>query len=136
MSREDQYAVSVVIDARNLGIFDKMGGGEVDSDDSKYRPGGMGAEISLGGTVSVGNLNISRMYDLERDHPLAPWLLSRAGKGQCRIIKQPLDTDGNAFGAPTVYTGRLKQVSLPDVDSESSDAGMLGLEVSSASTVS
>jgi hypothetical protein len=42
---------------------------------------------------------------------------------------QRLDIHANAYGKPIVYTGILKRVKTPDVDSESSAAGMLELEV-------
>jgi hypothetical protein len=51
-TREDTWLVSLSIDGRDLEVWDKLSGGEVDSDESKYRPGGMAAEISLGGTIT------------------------------------------------------------------------------------
>jgi len=138
MSRQDQYAVTFNVDGRDLGVWDKLEGGEVDSEEAKYKPGAMGAHISLGGSVEVGNLTISRLYRLDRDHEGATgihWLLSRVGKGNCTINRQPLDTDGNAFGRPLVYTGKLKTVTPPDVDSESGDAAVLECEITPAGTV-
>lgn len=135
MSREDQYNVSVVVDGVNLGTFDGMTGGEITADSTKFRPGGMGKQKSLGGPVQVENVTVSRNYELERDHNLNPFLIGRIGKGDGTIIKQPLDVDGNAFGKPTVWTGKLQRYALPDHDSESTDAGMLELEFDSVSTV-
>jgi hypothetical protein len=138
MSRQDQYAVTLTVDGNDLGIWDKLEGGEVDSEESKYKPGNMGAHISLGGSVEVGNITVSRLYDLNRDHIGAlgiHWLISRVGKGNCVVNRQPLDTDGNAFGTPLVYTGKLKTVSPPEVDSESADAALLECEITPAGTV-
>ncbi len=135
MSREDQYSVTVSIDGTDLGVFDKLTGGEVDSEETKFRPGGMQPHVSLGGYKTVNNVTVSRLYDLSRDHLKVPFLLDRVGKGTATISKQPLDTNGNPFGPPIVYTGKLKQVTLPDHDSESSDAAMIELEFSPSGTV-
>lgn len=135
MSRQDQYAVAVEIDGVYTGIWDKMSGGEIDSEETKYKPGGMLTEISLGGSTNMGNVTVSRLYDLNRDHLSVKAWMSRAGKAAVKVTKQPLDTDGNAFGAPLVYAGKLKMVTPPEVDSESSDAALIELEISTAGTV-
>src|SRR4051812_30158701 len=137
MSRQDQYAITMSVDNVDLGIWDKLTGGEVDSEEAKFKPGNMGAHVSLGGSVEIGNLTISRLYDLARDHLGANghgvhWLIGRAGKGQVTVNRQPLDVDGNAYGRPLVYTGTLKTVTPPEVDSESSDAALLECEVTPA----
>lgn len=131
-SRADQYAVTVTVDGRAIGTFDTFSGGEVDSEETKYRPGGMAAQVSLGGPVNVGNVTVGRLYDGVRDDELVPWLRSRIGKGAATVTRQPLDTDGNVFGRPWVYTGVLKMLTVPDHDSNSADAAMLELEVSSS----
>ena len=135
MSRLDQYDVKVTVDDVDLGTFDKLSGGEIDSEETTYKPGGMGARVSLGGSVNVGNVTVSRLYQLNRDHLLVHWLITRAGKGEIVVAKQPLDVDGNVFGRPIVYSGRLKQVNPPEVDSESSDAALIELEMTPVGTV-
>lgn len=133
--RQDEYRLTVTIDDQDWGIWDKLSGGEVDSDETKYRPGGLAPEVSLGGQVSVGNVTISRLFTLGRDHPRIKNLFGKVGKAQCVVKKQPLDADGNAFDEPIVYRGKLKTVNTPDVDSESSDAALVELEVSTSGTV-
>jgi hypothetical protein len=133
--RQDQYDVKVSVDGVDLGTFDKLSGGEIDSEETTFKPGAMGARISLGGSVNVGSVTVSRLYDLTRDHAIVHWLISRAGKGSAVISKQPLDVDGNVFGRPIVYSGKLKQVNPPEVDSESSDAALIELEVTPTGTV-
>ena len=135
MSRQDQYAVSVTIDGVNTGIWDKLTGGEVDSEETKYKPGAMAKEVSLGGSVNTGNVTVSRLYVLPRDHTSIKGWLNRVGKAPVTVSKQSLDTDGNVFGDPLVYSGILKMVTPPEVDSESSDAALVEIEVSTSGTV-
>lgn len=132
MSREDQFSVSVVVDGRNLGVFDTKTGGEVDSEELKYRPGGMAQQVSLGGFVNVGNVTVGRLFDLSRDLPNVPFLNNRVGKADVNAVVQHLDVDGNPFGKPYSYSGKLKQFTLPDHNSQSSDAALFELEISSA----
>ena len=128
MSRQDQYDVKVVVDGVDLGTFDKLTGGEIDSEETTYKVGGMGPRISLGGSVNPGNVTVQVIYDLSRIHSIVHWLIGRVGKAPATISKQPLDVDGNAFGKAITYPARLKQVNPPEVDSESSDAALLELE--------
>lgn len=135
-TREDTWLVSLSIDGRDLEVWDTLDGGEIDSDESKYRPGGLQSEISLGGTRTVGNITLGRNYDNLRDHPVLPWLVSRVGAGRCVIGRQPLDFNGVPQGAPTRYTGTLKTVTPPGIDSMSNDASKIELEITIDGTVS
>lgn len=132
MSRLDQYSVTVSLDGNPLGVFDKMTGGEIDSEETKYKPGAMAPQVSLGGSVTVNNVTVSRLFRLDRDKALEATLKSRVGKGAVKVSKQSLDADGNPFGTPLVYSGTLKQLTFPEPDSESSAAALLALEISSA----
>lgn len=128
--RKDQHRVTVVVDGRKLGVWDVLTGGETDSDELKYRPGGMAPQISLGGTVTVGQVIVSRLYKLDRDHSLIHWLLGRVGKGNAIVNKAVLDPDGNAYGKPLVTTGTLKRVTPPEVDSNATgDAATIEIEI-------
>jgi hypothetical protein len=137
MSRQDQYNVTVSVAGSNLGTFDKMTGGDVDSEETKYKPGAMAPQITLGGSKTVSNIVISRLYDLNRDHPIIQWLFSLVGRGAVVVTKQPLDINGAPFGSPIVYQGVLKKSTPPPADSEATTTpAMLELEVSTAGTVS
>lgn len=114
----------------NCGVWDKRSGGRKDSEELKYPPGGMRPEISLGGRSTTENVTVSRNYRLVRDHQdLSGILLAGVGKARMTVTQQPLDLDGNAFGRPSVWSGTLKSVSLPEHDSESNDAAMVELEM-------
>lgn len=141
MSREDQYNVTVTVSyvrdgtrqTQSLGTFDGFTGGDVDSEETKFWPGGLGQQISLGGRRTVNNFTVSRLYDLVRDHPLMGWLMGGVGKADVTATKQPLTIDGAATGRPLVYQGKLKSVTPPDHDSESGSAAKFEMEISSAS---
>jgi hypothetical protein len=127
-TREDTWLVTVSLDGRDLGVWDTVSGGELDSDEAKYRPGGMAPEVSLGGTTTIGNLTVGRNLDSLRDWPLIKWLAGRVGKGRGTIGVTPLDIDGARAGDPLTYGGTLKTVTRPDIDSTGTDAAMLELE--------
>lgn len=135
MSREDQFNVTVSVtrgnETRDLGTFDSFDGGEVDSEETKYSPGGLQAQISLGGRRQVGNVTVGRLYTLA-DHRIMGWLLGGVGKADVVVVKTPIDVDGNSYGNALVYNGKLKAVTPPDHDSESSDAAVWEMEISSA----
>src|SRR5215475_3364414 len=130
--RQDRFRVTAAVDGRDLGVFETFSGGEVDSEETTFKLGAMGPRVSLGGSVNVGNVTIGSLFDLSRWQPIIHWVISRAGKGTLTVKKQPLDVDGNAFGDPLTYTGKLKQVNPPDVDANSSDAAVLELELTPA----
>jgi hypothetical protein len=127
-TREDTWLLTVNVDGRDLGVFDTLSGGELDSEESKYQPGGMAAEISLGGRKTIGNVTIGRYCDRTRDWPLIKWLVARTGAARITIGQTPLDPMGARAGEPLTYTGTLKTVTPPDVDSTGTDAAQLTLE--------
>lgn len=135
--RQDTWAITLTIDGEPLGIWDQQGGGEIDSEETTYRPGGMAPRISLGGSTTVGNVTLTRLCDRGRDWDLLRRLAStRVGKAECIVAKQPLDTDGNPWGRPLVYRGKLKTVTPPETDSNSSDAATWEITVTPEGNVS
>ena len=133
-TREDTHLITLSIDGgpavgtKDLGVWDTKEGGEADSEENKYKPGGMGKEISLGGTKSVGNVTIGRYYDWRRDDAVIGWLMDRVGNGRGAVGIQMLDVHGAPQGNLLTYTGTLKTVTPPDLDSTSNDPAMLSLE--------
>lgn len=151
MSRQDQYNVTVAVtrnisgrdETRSLGTFDKMSGGNVDSEESKYRPGNMGDQVTLGGHRTVENVTVERLLDLSRDLAVSGaqvdnlrWAMHGAGSAKVVITKQSLDVNKQPFGKPLIYTGVLKAVTAPDVDSESTDAALWSMEITTNGTIS
>jgi len=134
-SRADTHAVSVEINGVDTGIWDKMGGGGIDSEETKYYPGGMVEAVSLGGRKTVDNVTVSRLYDLDRDHTKVKEWIGLVGRGQVKVIKQHMSIEAASYGEPLVYTGILKRVTPPELDSESSDPALIELEITTAGSV-
>lgn len=134
-TRSDTYSVNVQIAnpksgvMENYGVWDKMSGGDMDSSEQKFYPGGMQSPISLGGRPTVPNLVVQRLYRLGRDHDVIQKMFDCVGRSRCTVSKQPLDINGNVYGRPIVFNGTLKRVKPPDVDSETNTAGLLEIEV-------
>lgn len=136
MSRVDQFRWTLTCDGEDLGVFDKQTGGHGGSEENKYRPGGMGAEVSLGGRSTRENLVFTRLYSQERkDNELVRRLDQKRGKGKMIASGQPLDVDGNAFGKPDVYTGTLLSVNRPEHDSEGTGPAMFELTMSAVGEI-
>jgi hypothetical protein len=127
-TREDTWLITCAVDGRDLGVFDTKSGGELDSEEAKYKPGGMAGEISLGGSRTFGNLTIARYCDYVRDWPVIKWLASRVGAGRGAIGLTPLNVNGERAGDPLTYSGTLKTTTPPDLDSTGTDAAILTLE--------
>lgn len=136
MSREDQFSCTVSVSyggqTRDLGVFDAFGGGSIDSSEKKFNPGGMQGTISLGGKKAVENVTVKRLYDLVRDHPLMGWLAGGVGRAEVTAVKSSMTVDSVIVASPLVYRGKLKMIKPPDHDSESDDAAMWEMEISSA----
>jgi len=133
-TRQDTWNIGVNIeDAQGVmqswGLWDKKTGGELDSDSTTYYPGGMRAQIDLGGRKTAGNLTLQKLYDIVYDHERIGQLLERVGRAKVNVHQRPLDIDGNPAVKAVNWNGRLKRVSLPDVDSESSTAALVEIEV-------
>lgn len=138
-TRADTFQVNVQVeDVRhpnrimlNCGTWDKRGGGALDSEELRYKPGGMASAISLGGSKNVDNVTVSRLYRIVRDHTdLLQRLFNGVGKAKMVVSQQPLDISGDGTGVrPIVWRGTLKRCTPPEHDSESSEAAMIELEM-------
>jgi hypothetical protein len=126
--REDQWATYVSVDGNPVpgpGItWDTCNAGDIDSDEVKYLPGGMGAQISLGGNPTISNITVGKLLVETSDWAPLKGLIGRQGKAPMVITRQPLDTDGNPYGAPLVYSGLLKTVMPPPHNSDGNTAAV------------
>ena len=126
--RADTWLVTVNVAGRNLGIWDTLSGPETDSEESRFRPGGMNDEVSLGGRQTLGNAVLSRLHD-EWLATQTKWLRSQCGMARGTIGRVPLNAFKQQAGPPEYYGGTLKRVSPPDHDSMGGDAAMVEIEL-------
>jgi hypothetical protein len=126
-TREDTWRITATLDGDSLGVFDKKTGGKYSANGQTYKPGAMGPAISLGGVPTADAVVISRLYDIDRDGPLRAKLLAACGRGRLVVRQQALDINGAAAGSPTVFSGLLSDVQMPDADSTSTNPAMVEL---------
>lgn len=135
--RQDQWLATLTIDGVDYGIWDAVAGGDVEATETKYRPGGMQPEISLGGPVTVNNVTLSKLLEKGDYTAQLRQLMTtgRVGKAPASIARQPLDEDGNPFGDPLSYTGKLMHVVPGDSDSNTQAAQVWQVVVSTNGSV-
>lgn len=127
-----QSLVTLNVDAYGpTGVWDKRTGGDADSSPPKHRAGGMGPEDIYPALVVFTNITLSRVLDYvkRQDNVLLPALMAIAGSSMCTVTEQPLDADGNSFGAPLIWRGMLSAVHSGTVDSTSETPRMWECEV-------
>ncbi len=127
-ARVDHFRVGVTLAGRDLGTWDTKEGGETDSEETRYRPGGL-PEESLGGATTVTQITVSRMFRRGRDDEQIAFMRGQVGGGQAIVKVINADADGNPISTGETYTGILKRVGPPEVDSNSSDVAMIEIEI-------
>ena len=125
MSTQSDYQVTVSVDGKPLGVWDTRSGGDTDSDIGSKNTG-EGRKL-YHGRPNYADLTVSRDFERERDHELSRTLERRAGRAPMTVSEQPLDEDGNAWGKPKVWTGKLKSVNTGEYDADSGDPRTLEL---------
>lgn len=126
--------VTAQVGGISLGVCAFKGGGQIEAEETKYRPGSMLPQTSLGGPIAVENVTIRRLFDPEM-RGLFHTLAAMCGKASMAITSQPLDADGNPEGRPQTYTGILTRVTPPDSNSNAADAAELELEMSAHGSI-
>ena len=126
---ELQYLITVQIDGLGpLGVYDNYSGGEAKASPPKHRPGGMGSEISYLALPVFSDVTVGRVYDEGRDHELIATLRGLCGRSYGTITEQPLDANGNPWGTPRIFRGRLASVNDGKTDSTSNAVRMYTLD--------
>lgn len=137
--RQDQFAIHFSYTDPDsgahvpLGIWDKATGGEVDSTETKYRPGAGAEEITIGGAKTTGNLTIERLCNRDLDGvAIARWM-ALAGRARCTASIVYLTPNYDASSAPAlVYSGQIKKVTPPNPDSTAQGPALVQIEISVA----
>jgi hypothetical protein len=126
-SRVDTWITHVTVAGIYLGPWDQFSGGEVDSEEAKYRPAGFDSELSLGGRKTFGNVTVARYWD-DWVNGFHKMMMRWAGQQRGLIMRYPFTSTWVQLGAPLTYGGTLKRVSPPDVDSMGGDVALIEAE--------
>ena len=134
-TRQDTFLVNLSVENPHVpgqmvqwGIWDTKTGGDLDSEERLYYPGGMLPPYSLGGRILPQQVTISRNYRIARDHFHVQQLLDGVGKSNVIISQFPMDKYGHEHTPAIVYRGTLKTVTVPEHNSESSsDPAMISV---------
>jgi hypothetical protein len=129
--REDMADIRVTVDGVPYGdSWYSVEGGNLESDDSKIRPGGMGDEVSLGGpasrddvTVAIPLTDVVTTWHKQLEKKVIEDAPTKVAYTFLNRLKQPI-------GVSHTVTGTLKGATIPDMDTGSSDAAMYELVVS------
>lgn len=116
------YRVTASLNGQSIGTWDTFSGGGVTSDPKKRHPGGSRNPVVGTSRSNREDVTISRVQSNSPANETAHREWERlAGRGELAVTKTPLDEDGNPWGTPRTYIGRLKDVTPADYDSESED---------------
>jgi hypothetical protein len=126
--------VTAQVGGINIGVCAFKGGGQTEAEETKYRPGSMEPQQSLGGPIAVENVTVRKLFDPQL-RSLFHTLHAMCGKASMTITSQPLDADGNPEGRAQVYRGILTRVTPPDSDANATDAAELELEMSTHGSI-
>jgi hypothetical protein len=132
--REDMADIRVSIDT-GAGLvpfgdsWATVEGGNLEADDAKTRPGGMGREISTGGPASRDDATVAiQLTDVTATW--IPTLENLVGYGRMKIGVNWMNANRTLTGTGFTRQGTLKAVNSPDLDASGSEVAMLELVVS------
>lgn len=132
--RQDQATISVPVLPAFLPpvtSWAMLEGGDLESEDTKTRPGGMLPQINLGGPTTRNDATVSRPYSLQL-HPYLVPLEKFAGFGRMHItytVLTPNLTTGKITspGQTVTLRGILKNVVRPNWDANNAATAMFSI---------
>ena len=127
---EQQWLATLNVNGVDYGIFDKFSGGDVSAAANKHRPGGMGPEVTYLALPTYTDVSLTKVYETQRDHDRVAQLHDLVGRALASVTLTPLDDQGNPWGNPRVYQGRLIGVKDGGTDSMSNAARMFEVDIS------
>lgn len=127
--REDMADIRFAVEGVPFGdSWKEVEGGNLEADDAKTRPGGMGREVSAGGPASRGDLTVrTQLTDVSTGWLQA--LENACGWGRAKVHIAWLNANRTPMGTSTTRVGTLKAVNAPNMGS-GADVGLLECVVS------
>jgi len=123
---QSNWTVHLLVDGQDFGYWAVAEGGGVETEDSSYDD--WDGSVQLGGKRSRNEITLRKLYR-EGVHASYRILDAKAGRADVTVTRSPTDDDGVSWGNPIVNTGKLGNVSPPDVDKGSSDGGELEITI-------
>ncbi len=100
--------------------FDKFSGGEATAAVQKFRPAGMGPELTYTALPVYSDVKITKAFNGLTDYNAQAAIRGDVGTTGATVTVVPLNDQGQSGWAPNrVYTGRLSAISDGDTDSTS-----------------
>lgn len=128
--REDQADIRVSVDGVLYGdSWASAEGANLEADDSKTRPGGMGREVSAGGPASRDDLTVETQFT-DAVAAFHRRLEGRVGNGRVNVSIAWMTPERTPTGTSLIVTGTLKRAATPDMNSEESGVGRYQVVVS------
>jgi hypothetical protein len=126
---EQQWLPSLNVGGVDYGIFDRFTGGDVSATVNKHSPGGMGPEVTYLSLPVYADVTLTKVYNTQQDHARIAALHNAVGKQLATVTLQPLDDNGNPWGSPRVYQGRITAVKDGQTDSTSNAPRMFEIDI-------
>jgi hypothetical protein len=129
--RQDQATCALTVEGRELPfVFNKRGGGEFDSEESKTRPAGGRRQVAHGGAPTVENVTLTAEFVPARDHADIQFLKKVRGWAEAGVVENYLDANGSVLAVGDTWTGVVKRVNTGSYDANSSDPREFEIEIS------
>lgn len=116
--REDQADIRVTVNGVSYGdSWNEIEGGNLEADNAKARPGGMGGEVDVGGPATRGDLTVRiQMTDIVANwHPTFETAIRNGWRA--RVGVSFLSPDRTPNGSGLTRQGTVKAANLPDMGS-------------------
>jgi hypothetical protein len=123
---QSNWTAHLLVDGQDFGYWAVAEGGGVETEESTYDD--WDGEVQLGGKRSRNEITLRKLYR-ENVHAVYRTLDAKAGRGDATVTRSPTDDDGVSWGNPIINTGKLGNVSPPDIDKGSSDGGEIEITV-------
>lgn len=111
---------------QDWGYWKAKEGGGLEVEEANYPD--WDGDVQLGGKRSRAEITMRKLYR-EGVHKTYHTLDALGGRADFTLTLSPTDDDGVSWGDPIVMTGKLGNVSPPDVDKGSSDGGEIEVTV-------
>jgi len=123
---QSNWTVQLVINNQDYGFWAVAEGGGIETEDSTYDD--WDGAVQLGGKRTRTEITLRKLYR-KNVHAIYRTLDALAGRGDATLTRSPTDDDGTSWGDPIINTGKLGNVSPPDIDKGSSDGGELEITI-------